>query len=154
MNTEFEELRNECKCVVCHEFPNESMISKECGHRACKDCVDIIFVHRQKQCPMCRAFHGHRRLYMRDPSFDFLLKIAKTVYVQHNQNLEDGEEGVSPDLPSKEQILHQQYRFGLLKLMPESDNGKYADEFHIPLENSAKVFGNYILMLTFNTYYI
>ncbi|CAO2623155.1 E3 ubiquitin-protein ligase RING2 [Lemmus lemmus] len=64
---------NNIRCPICLDAMKNTMITKTCFHRFCKDCIVTALRRGNKECPVCRSKLISKRSLDPDPQFDALI---------------------------------------------------------------------------------
>ncbi|CDW60931.1 zf-RING 2 domain containing protein [Trichuris trichiura] len=87
-------LRAELTCPICLDILKETVRSKECLHRFCKECIGRALRTGNRECPTCRAKLPSKRSLVPDPTYDSIINIISESCQQSAAQL-DAPEGES-----------------------------------------------------------
>merc|ERR1712178_567462 len=60
-------------CTICLDVLDNTMVTKNCLHRFCADCITTALRRGNQECPNCRKKLVSRRCLRPDPNFDSLI---------------------------------------------------------------------------------
>jgi hypothetical protein len=67
------QIYDEIKCPICMNVLKRTMVTKECLHRFCYDCIRDALRKCGKNCPLCREKLISKRSLHPDTNYDFLI---------------------------------------------------------------------------------
>lgn len=67
------QIYDEIKCPICMNVLKKTMVTKECLHRFCYDCISDALRKCSKNCPLCREKLPSKRSLHPDTNYDFLI---------------------------------------------------------------------------------
>ncbi|CDW59447.1 zf-C3HC4 domain containing protein [Trichuris trichiura] len=75
----------ELTCPICLDVLKNTMRSKECLHRFCKDCITRALRIGNKECPTCRAALPSKRSLVADPNYDAVIEVIASTQESDEQ---------------------------------------------------------------------
>uniref|UniRef100_A0A5S6QCT0 RING-type E3 ubiquitin transferase n=1 Tax=Trichuris muris TaxID=70415 RepID=A0A5S6QCT0_TRIMR len=68
--------KSEITCPICLDTLKDTMRSKECLHRFCRECINRALRTGNKECPTCRAKLPSKRSLIPDPNYDSIISVV------------------------------------------------------------------------------